>query len=131
MDAIGIIPRLTGSAQLLPASPSQGGAPSLPLPSSSSADLPIGGTDTPEQVDFSAQAAEQRRAQAVQRAAQDIANIYVISDKRFTIFKDMSGQYITRFTSLRDGRVTYIPEPDLLRMSSPSAGVAPLLTIKA
>ncbi len=42
--------------------------------------------------------------------------IYPVNDKSFTIFKDSSGQYITRYTSLRDGRVTYIPEPQMLRM---------------
>jgi len=61
-----------------------------------------------------ANAAEQRRYEAVQQAAHDIANLYVLGDKRFTIYKDASGQYITRYTSLRDGRVTYIPEPELL-----------------
>lgn len=130
MDAIGVISQLTGSAQVLPASP-KGGAPSVPLPSPSQVELPIGG-DSTAQVDFSTKAAEQKRAEAVQRAAQDIANVFVVSDKRFTIFKDTTGQYITRFTSLRDGRVTYIPEPDLLRLSGSSgAGAAPLLTIKA
>lgn len=59
--------------------------------------------------------AEQRRAEAVQRAAQSFfSDFFAVSDTTFSIYKDTSGQYITRFTSLRDGRVTYIPEPDLL-----------------
>ena len=59
---------------------------------------------------------EQRRAEAVQRAAESFFNdFFAVSDTTFSIYKDTSGQYITRFTSLRDGRVTYIPEPDLLR----------------
>jgi hypothetical protein len=71
-------------------------------------------------------AAEAARRAAVESAARQIANEYVISDMRFTIFKDASGQYITRFTSLRDGRVTYIPEPDLLRKArSQGAGTQP------
>lgn len=49
---------------------------------------------------------------ALQRA---FANSYVVSDRSFTIYKDMSGQYITRFTNLRDGSVTYIPEPEVLK----------------
>jgi len=58
---------------------------------------------------------EQRRAEAVQRAAESFFNdFFAVSDTTFSIYKDTSGQYITRFTSLRDGRVTYIPEPDLL-----------------
>jgi hypothetical protein len=51
-----------------------------------------------------------------------------VSDQKFTIYKDAAGQYITRFTSLRDGSVTYIPEPELFR----SAGnPASLLEIQA
>ncbi len=60
--------------------------------------------------------AEQQRYEKVFRAAQSIfKDSYVVSDKSFSIFKDSSGQYVTRYTSLRDGRVTYIPEPQLLR----------------
>lgn len=59
---------------------------------------------------------EQKRAEAVERAAQSFfSDFFAVSDTTFSIYKDTSGQYITRFTSLRDGRVTYIPEPDLLR----------------
>lgn len=74
---------------------------------------PSGGAD---QV-IDTQAAEQRRYDTVKRLAEDIANVFVIGDQRFTIFKDSTGQYITRFTSLRDGRVTYIPEPQLFKQS--------------
>ena len=60
--------------------------------------------------------AEQRRYEKVLQASQSLfKDVYVVSDKSFSIFKDSSGQYITRYTSLRDGRVTYIPEPQLLR----------------
>ncbi len=65
----------------------------------------------------------------MQQASQDAANIYVVSDQRFTIFKDATGQYITRFTSLRDGKVTYIPEPQLLKSAGSYAGAT--LNIKA
>lgn len=91
----------------------------LPRPSSESA---------PEirQPDFDAAAAEHRRFEAVQRAARNVANLFVVSDRRFTIFKDSSGQYITRFTSLRDGQVTYIPEPELLRQGGNSVAIQTL-----
>jgi hypothetical protein len=45
---------------------------------------------------------------------------FAVSDKTFTIFKDSSGQYITRFTSLVDGSVTYLPEPEILKFSGGS-----------
>ena len=79
--------------------------------------VPIGGSDSDG---FDAQAVEQQRFQAVQRISQQVADVYVVSDRTFTIFKDVSGQYITRFTSLRDGKVTYIPEPNLFRLGGES-----------
>lgn len=60
--------------------------------------------------------AEERRYAQVAQAAQRLAgDPYPVSDRSFTIYKDTSGQYITRYTSLRDGRVTYIPEQRLLQ----------------
>lgn len=62
--------------------------------------------------------AEQRRFEQVKRAAESFfKDVYAVNDQTFTIYKDSTGQYITRFTSLRDGRVTYIPEPQLLQRS--------------
>lgn len=97
--------------------------PAIPAHSSQPM-LPIGGGSG-----FDAQAAEQKRVEAVRRLSQDIANVYVVSDMKFTIFKDASGQYITRFTSLRDGKVTYIPEPTLFK--SGGSSTASLLSIEA
>ena len=58
--------------------------------------------------------AEQRRYESVEQGAQAIASsFYAVSDTRFTIFKDASGQFITRFTNLQDGSVTYFPEPEV------------------
>ena len=60
-------------------------------------------------------AVDQKRYERVAKAAQVFKDVYAVSDLRFSIYKDTSGQYITRYTSLRDGRVTYIPEPALLQ----------------
>jgi hypothetical protein len=87
---------------------------------------PSGGAD--QLIDT--KAAEQRRFETVKRLAEDIANVFVIGDQRFTIFKDSTGQYITRFTSLRDGRVTYIPEPQLFKMHGSSQVSLPSITLK-
>ena len=85
-----------------------------------------------EQINYSAQAAEQKRAQTVQQTSQQISNAYVLGDQSFTIFKDSTGQYITRFTSLRDGKVTYIPEPSLYKMGGSSgADATPIVKIQA
>lgn len=72
--------------------------------------------------------ADQQREANVRRAAER-ANLYAVSDRRFTIFKDSTGQYITRFTSLRDGKVTYIPEPELMMYSSSLPGAAIRLSV--
>lgn len=59
---------------------------------------------------------DDKRFKEVERAAQSyFKDVFAVSDAKFTIFKDGSGQFVTRFTSLRDGRVTYIPEPDITR----------------
>lgn len=81
--------------------------------------------------DFDMPSAESKRYRVVQEVAEQIANLYVVGEQRFTIFKDASGQYVTRFTSLRDGRVTYIPEPDLLSRRQGSGGVPALVQINA
>ncbi len=54
-----------------------------------------------------------KRQAMVQQAAKMFKDFFPVSDVSFTIFKDSSGQFITRFTSLRDGKVTYIPEQDM------------------
>lgn len=59
---------------------------------------------------------EDKRYEQLKRAAQNFfKDVYAVSDTTFSIFKDSTGQYITRFTSLRDGKVTYIPEPQMLQ----------------
>ncbi len=61
-------------------------------------------------------ATEQERYEAVKHAVQTaFKDTYAVSDKSFSIFKDATGQYVTRLTSLRDGSITYVPEPNLLR----------------
>ncbi|MEI7668846.1 MAG: hypothetical protein WCJ33_02040 [Pseudomonadota bacterium] len=70
----------------------------------------------------------------IRKAALSFKNTYAVSDTEFTIFKDSSGQYITRYTSLRDGSVTYVPEPVLIRSlqgNTGNIGVAALVSINA
>ena len=115
-------------APTLPA-PSVQSAPTITLPDPAQSAAPAADNGG-GQVGYDAQAAEQKRLEAVRQAAQDIANVYVVSDKVFTIFKDVTGQYITRFRSLQTGQVTYIPEPTLFKMNT-AADVAPLIKITA
>lgn len=61
---------------------------------------------------------EHARFEAVKKAARQIqADSYPISDVRFTIYKEKTGDdfiFVTRFTSLRDGKVTVVPEQSML-----------------
>lgn len=58
------------------------------------------------------------RLKALRAAA---AELFAVSDKRFTIYKQ-GGQFFTRFTSLRDGSVQTIPEPHMLNMAGKGQG---------
>ena len=132
MDTIGITPPIVLPALQTTASPPQVAAPDTTTQQPAVDPAPAQATenDTTAQTQVSLKAAEEKRYEAIRQAAQHIANSYVVSDKTFTIFKDVTGQYITRFTSLRDGRVTYIPEPQLLRSNAPEEAIS-LVNIKA
>lgn len=67
-----------------------------------------------EQVAFDASKSDAMRYEAMKEASQMFKDVYVVSDSKFSIYKDFKGQYVTRLTNLRDGSVTYIPEPDML-----------------
>lgn len=60
----------------------------------------------------------ERRSEALRQALSAVLPkfFYPVTDVRFTIFKDSSGQYITKFTNIISGEVSQIPEPDLLNM---------------
>ena len=48
------------------------------------------------------------RYEEVKQASRTIqTNFYAVSDVSFTIFKDLDGDYVTRYTSLKDGSVKY------------------------
>ncbi len=128
MDALGMQP-VAITPQIQPAPVVKNSAQTTAQPTVP----PVGDANAGDaaQAGFDPQVAEQRREEAVQRMAQEIANVFVVSDKTFSIFKDGGGQYITRFTSLRDGRVTYIPEPELFKLAGSAGSPAPLVTIKA
>lgn len=87
---------------------------------SSHHDVPAQGTSAYDQ--SASDRAEQQRYEAILTASRDFfKDVYAVSDTSFTIYKDASGQYITRYTSLRDGRVTYIPEQNILQYAQSRA----------
>lgn len=107
INALGIIrqPVVTPAAPRVPAAVPQAEA----KPEAPQIKLGGAGADVPT--------IDAKRYAAVKQAAEAIANPYVLGDKSFTIFKDSTGQLITRFFSKRDGKVTYLPEPQLLKAS--------------
>lgn len=118
MDALGSIKPVTSApvtvkaATVLPNPP-----PSTPLPS-------IGGGDG--QGSFDAQVAEVKRQETLVNAARSAPQ--PLGSQTFTMFKDATGQIITRY---REGdKVTYIPEPQLLRNANVSNGTEALVNIK-
>lgn len=71
---------------------------------------PTGGGD----FEFAKPQAVDARLELIQRISVERFS-YPLGDSRFTIFKDAkSGQYIVKYTSLKDGSVRQIPEPELL-----------------
>lgn len=67
-----------------------------------------------DETKFNPQQTDETRLENLQRAAEMMqTDIYVVADAKFSIYKDLSGQFVTRFTSLRDGAVTYFPEQDM------------------
>lgn len=62
---------------------------------------------------------------ALRQAAISFKDVYAVSDQSFTIFKDATGKYITRYVSLRDGKVTYLPEPTLVKPLPANVGAQP------
>ena len=51
------------------------------------------------------------------------AQTYAVSDQKFALYKDASGQMITRYVSLRDGSVTYMPAPSYTRPIAPQLAI--------
>lgn len=118
---------LTTGAALPQALP--GNSPALPSPAKAEALAPLPAASFPGASQPTGAELEQKRYDAVQTASQNLfKNSYAVSDTTFTIYKDGSGQYITRYINLRDGRVTYIPEPQLLQQTGSQS---PLFEIKA
>lgn len=58
---------------------------------------------------------EESRRELLEKAAENYKSNLGSSNVRFTIYKDpATGQFVTRYTNLSDGSVTYVPEQDLL-----------------
>lgn len=119
MEALGNIKPVTIRAP-------QPAQPVLPAPSQAPSVPVLGGGDG----GFDAQSAEALRLENLKQAARNAPQ--PLGSQAFTMFKDSSGQVITRFRDTNSGRVTYIPEPNLLRLANASAGSAQsLLNITA
>lgn len=73
-------------------------------------------------------AADQRRLDTVTKAAGGIANSQILGTQSFALFRDATGALITRFWDRSTNKVTYIPEPQMLKLAGDTG---PSVTIKA
>lgn len=90
--------------------------PVLPAPSQAPAISVLGGGDA----GFNAEGVETIRLENLKQAARNAPQ--PLGNQAFTMFKDATGQVITRFRDTLSGRVTYIPEPNLLRIANAGSG---------
>ena len=114
----GAVPVVPKSKANVPAPRRQVSADATPLPQSQKA----GGV--------SEQQLAQAEAKRIERLRQAASTFVLGPPKSFTIYKDAAGQLITRFTNLSDGKVTYIPEPNLLGRLESRQGAAPSLSFR-
>jgi len=119
MDALGSIKPVVSSPKSVKADavitkPAQ--AQSLPK---------IGGSG---QSGYDVEAADAKRQQVLVKAARNAPQ--PLGSQVFTMFKDTTGQMVTRFRDTNSGKVTYIPEPQLLRQAAAAEGNA-LVNINA
>jgi hypothetical protein len=105
MEALGNI------KQIIVRAPQVSQAPVLPTVSRQPSPPILGGGD----IGFDPEGAEFARMQALKLAARNAPQ--PLGTQAVTMFKDTSGQVITRFRDTTSGKVTYIPEPDLLSMT--------------
>ncbi len=121
MDALGSIKPIVSAPVSVKAStvlPSNAQPQALPdLQSSSSSG----------EVNFDAKAAEAKRQDVLVNAARSAPQ--PLGSQVFTMFKDTTGQIVTRYRDQNSGKVTYIPEPELLRKAS-TANAQMLVNIK-
>ena len=79
----------------------------------------------------SAHVAGSNQEAAIRSAASSFKDFYALGDTEFSLFKDADGKYITRYFSLRDGTVTYVPEPVLIRHALAVADKGGQINIRA
>lgn len=93
-------------------------APVLPSPSASTSQpsIPLGGGGADQQVGFDAQSTDQKRFESLKRAASSVP--MPLGSMKFTMYKNGDGTIITRFTDTSTGKVTYIPEQDVFKLSA-------------
>lgn len=112
-------PAAGGSRQTaLPAS-TVGGNATVELP------LPAPVPQPQQYVEVPTAQLDEQRMEALKQAVAAVLPrfFFPVTDVRFTMFKDPSGQIVTKFTSLVTGEVSQIPEPELLKSFSGSGSL--------
>jgi len=71
-------------------------------------------------IDFDSKDSESLRYEQLKAAIRNVPK--PLGNQSFTLFKDVTGQVITRFRNAESGKVVYIPEPNILRLANLSSG---------
>lgn len=122
MDALGSIKPVV--SQPVAARP----APAVPVHSATpTPSIPLGG-GADQQVEFSVQGTDEKFFEALKSAAADVPQ--PLGSQFFTMYKNGSGQIITRFRDLNTGKVTYIPAENVFDMASKKQAAQSLVNMK-
>jgi hypothetical protein len=122
MDALGSIKPVVSAPVPVKA------AAVLPKPVAIQASAPLVGSNATAVPGLDTQLVEAKRQEVLVNAARNAPQ--PLGSQIFTMYKDATGQVITRFRDTNSGRVTYIPEPQLLRIANSGNGAQSLLNIK-
>jgi hypothetical protein len=91
----------------------------LPVNTAPQIALPLPKVETPAASDEMDVLIQQRTDAIKEAITASLPRFFMpVSDVRFTIYKDSTGQYITRFTNIVSGETTQVPEPQLMNMIS-------------
>lgn len=125
MDALGSIKPVVSQPVVARPAP----APSAPSAPSSQPAVKIGGGGgADQQIGFDALATDQKFYEALKSAAADVPQ--PLGSQVFTMYKNGSGQTITRFRDLNTGKVTYIPAENVFDMASKKQTAQSLVNMK-
>lgn len=115
MDISNIHPIVSGTSQTFKVPPPQtASSDQVPDTTVKQSEQQIVSAHNDNTLAQSSAAAQAQYQEALRQTYMSLQNFHPLGDTEFTIFKDATGQLITRYVSLTDGSVTYVPAPPAL-----------------